>query len=159
MLIGNDDHIPDPDWDEILEDFGIFNLNLKTHNLSKWQITGFQYVLPTPWNTNNELPEEQLARRLRTIEKKVDRDTILVTHSPPKYVLDKLTNGLHAGSETIRKFVKDKHPVFHIFGHIHEFFGQEKIGNTLCCNVSSLWIDRILRGYIIDMNGKIVKKI
>lgn len=159
LLIGNDDHIPASDWNKILKDSGIHNLNSKTHKLDKWHITGFQYVLPTPWNTNNELPEEQLAKRLKTIEEKVGRDTILVTHCPPKYVLDKLTNGLCVGSESIRKLVEDKHPVFHIFGHIHESFGQEKIAKTICCNVSCLWLDRILRGYIIDMNDKTVKKI
>lgn len=169
MLIGNDDHILSSDWDKILKNFGILNLNLKTHKLDKprpcaqgqgkWQITGFQYVLPTPWNTNNELPEEQLAKRLRTIEERVDRDTILVTHCPPKNILDRLTCGLCVGSTSIRKLIKDKQPAFHVFGHIHEAFGQKKIGNTLCYNVSCLWLDRILRGYVIDMDTKTIKKI
>ncbi|MGB3111373.1 MAG: metallophosphoesterase, partial [Candidatus Omnitrophota bacterium] len=58
MLIGNDDHISDGDWDKVLDDYGILNLNSRTHTLGKLKITGFQYVLPTPWDTNNELPED-----------------------------------------------------------------------------------------------------
>ncbi|MFH1957843.1 MAG: metallophosphoesterase [bacterium] len=159
MLIGNDDHIPDSDWDKTLEEFGITNLNLKTHNLGPWKITGFQYVPPTPWNTNNELPEEKLFKMLRPIEKRVDTNTIFVTHGPPRNVLDRLNNGLHAGSESIRELVEKKQPAFHIFGHIHESFGQEKIRNTLCCNAACLWIKHILRGYILDLDNTSVREI
>jgi len=159
MLIGNDDHITDEDWDRILDDHGILNLNLRTHALGKLKVTGFQYVLPTPWNTNNELPENELAKRLRSIEDQVDRKTILITHGPPKGILDRVANGLRAGSESIYKLVKEKQPIFHIFGHIHEAFGNAKIDNTICCNASCLGTDRLLRGYIIDMEDKSIKKI
>lgn len=159
LLIGNDDRISNSDWDKILEDSGIGNLNSRTHILGAWRITGFQYVLPTPWNTNNELPEEELAVMLRGIERRVNERTIFVTHSPPWNILDRLINGLSAGSMSIRRLLEEKQPVFHIFGHIHEFFGCEKFGNTICCNVSCLWLDRILRGYIIDTDNKTAQKI
>lgn len=159
MLIGNDDHIPEDDWDKILNDYGILNSNLRTYALGKLKIVGFQYVLPTPWNTNNELPENELAKRLRSIEDQVDRKTILITHGPPKGILDRVVNGLRAGSESIYKLVKEKQPIFHIFGHIHEAFGNVKIDNTICCNVSCLWTDWVLRGYIIDTEDKSIKKI
>jgi len=159
MLIGNDDHIPDEDWDRILNDYGIFNLNLRTYDLKGLKIAGFQYVLPTPWNTNNELPEDELAGRLKSIEGQVDRNTIFVTHGPPKGILDRVANGLRVGSMSILALIKDKQPVFHIFGHIHEAFGVSKIDNTICCNVSCLWSDWLLRGYIIDTENKSVKRI
>lgn len=159
MLIGNDDHIPDRDWERILDDYGILNLNSRTHALGKLKITGFQYVLPTPWNTNNELPEGELAKKLRSIEGYVDRRTILITHGPPKGALDRVANGFRAGSESILSLVKDKQPIFHIFGHIHEAFGNTKINNTICCNASCLWTDWLLRGYIIDTEAKTIKRI
>lgn len=159
MLIGNDDHIPDGDWDKVLETCGILNLNSRTHTLRKLKITGFQYVLPTPWNTNNELPEDELARKLRSIEDQVDRETILVTHGPPKNILDRVANGLRAGSVSIFNLVKDKQPIFHIFGHIHEAFGKAKIDNTICCNASCLWTDWLLRGFIINTEDKSIKRI
>jgi len=159
MLIGNDDHISDGDWGRALHDYGILNLNSMTHTLENLKIAGFQYVLPTPWNTNNELPEDKLAKKLRSIEGKVDKKTILITHGPSKGVLDRVANGLRAGSESIFNLVKDKQPVFHIFGHIHEAFGNAKIANTICCNVSCLWTDWLLRGYVIDTQTKNIKKI
>ncbi|MBU3933321.1 MAG: metallophosphoesterase, partial [Candidatus Omnitrophica bacterium] len=159
MLIGNDDHISDENWDEILSSCGIFNLNLSSHVLGKLKMVGFQYVLPTPWNTNNELPEDKLADKLKRIEEQVDRKTILITHGPPKGTLDRLTNGLRAGSVSIFNLVKDKQPIFHIFGHIHEAFGNTKISNTTCCNASCLWTDWLLRGYIIDTKDESIKKI
>jgi len=159
MLIGNDDHIPEEDWDKILNDYGIFDLNLRTYTLKEFKIAGFQYVLPTPWNTNNELPEDKLAKKLRNIERQVDRKTILITHSPPKGILDRVVNGLHVGSESIFNLVKERQPIFHIFGHIHEAFGHARIDNAICCNTSCLWTDWLLRGYIIDTEEKSIKRI
>lgn len=159
MLIGNDDHILDKDWDKILNDYRIFNLNLRTYSLRELKIVGFQYVLPTPWNTNNELPEDELSKKLRSIEDQINRKTILITHGPPKGVLDRVTNGLRAGSESILDLVKDKQPIFHIFGHIHEAFGNTKVDNTICCNTACLWTDWLLRGYIIDTKTRRIKEI
>lgn len=70
-----------------------------------------------------------------------------------------IISGLHVGSMSILALIKDKQPVFHIFGHIHEAFGVSKIDNTICCNVSCLWSDWLLRGYIIDTENKSVKRI
>lgn len=157
LLIGNDDHIQDEKWDEILKRHGIFNLNLRMHALGELKLVGFPYVLPTPWNTNNELPENELAKKLRNIESLVGRNTIFITHGPPKGILDRVSNGLRAGSESILKLVKDKQPVFHIFGHIHEAFGNTKIDNTICCNASCLWSEWLLRGYLINTEDGSVK--
>lgn len=159
LLIGNDDHISDEDWDRTLDNYGILNLNSKTQTLEKLKITGFQYVLPTPWNTNNELPEDKLIKKLVGIEDQVDKKTILITHSPPYGILDRVAQSYHTGSESILNLIKDKQPIFHIFGHIHESFGTTKIDNTICCNTSCLWTDWFLRGYIIDTETKFVKKI
>ncbi|MBL7187917.1 MAG: metallophosphoesterase [Phycisphaerae bacterium] len=159
MLIGNDDHIVDEDWDGILDDYGILNLNSRTHMLGELKVTGFQYVPPTPWNTNNERPESELSQKLDNIRGQVDTDTVLVTHGPPMGTLDVVTSGLHVGSESVLQLVKDKQPVFHVFGHIHEAFGSARIGGTICCNVSCMWTDWFLRGYLLDTKGPSIRKI
>ena len=94
-----------------------------------------------------------------SVKKELKNKTILITHSPPRNILDEVTNGLHAGSGSIFNLVKEKQPIFHVFGHIHEAFGQAKIDNTICCNVSCLWTDWLLRGYIIDIEEKSTMKI
>lgn len=159
LLIGNDDHISDNDWDKILSDYGIYNLNLRVYELEEFKMVGFQYVLPTPWNTNNELPEDRLADELTRIGPHIDRKTIFITHGPPKNILDMTANGLHVGSESIYRLVKEKQPVFHIFGHIHEAFGKATIDNITFYNAASLWDDWLLRGYIIDTKAMSEKRI
>jgi len=159
MLIGNDDHIVDEDWDGILDNYGIFSLNSRTHMLGDLKVTGFQYVPPTPWNTSNELPESELSQKLDNIRGQVDTNTVLVTHGPPMGILDVVTSGLHVGSESVLRLVKDKQPVFHVFGHIHEASGNARIGSTICCNASCMWTDWLFRGYLLDTEGPSIRKI
>lgn len=158
MLIGNDDHISDEEWEMMLKRHNIFSLNMTSHPLQDLKIIGFQYVLPTPWNTNNELPENKLGAKLKEIEKHVDNKTILVTHAPPLGILDQLVAGPHAGSASIYQLVKNKQPIFHFFGHIHESFGCDRIGNTICCNVSCFSEDWMLRGYLVDTSSRTVRE-
>jgi Icc-related predicted phosphoesterase len=160
MLSGNDDYIMDNTWHEILSEYGIHNLNLRTYNMNKFKLTGFQYILPSLRRTHNELPECDLGRQLKNIEDHVDNNSILVTHCPPMGILDRRTNGSTEGSASIFNLIKAKQPAFHVFGHVHESFGNVKVDNTICCNVSSLWSDWLLRGYIIDTDSNMsIKKI
>ena len=67
--------------------------------------------------------EKQLAKKWTLIPKNTD---ILITHSPPFNYLDKTVGGKYAGSETLLNWIRDWKPRLHIFGHIHEAYGQEK---------------------------------
>jgi Icc-related predicted phosphoesterase len=51
----------------------------------------------------------------------IPEDTdILVTHGPPKYILD-MTRGEHAGDLSLFKHVTERvKPKLHIFGHFHD---------------------------------------
>lgn len=54
----------------------------------------------------------------------VDVD-ILITHSPPYSILDKVTDGYSVGSLSIYNWLKYVgRPRLHVFGHIHEAYGQ-----------------------------------
>lgn len=61
-----------------------------------------------------------------------DNLDILITHTQPKGVCD--PEGY--GSEELRKAVKKKKPVIHIFGHAHEGFGNINKGDTTYYNVA-----------------------
>lgn len=63
---------------------------------------------------------------------------ILITHGPPYGILDKTIYGDLTGCEELLKRVKEISPCFHIFGHIHEAHGMEKISNTTFMNASVL---------------------
>jgi Icc-related predicted phosphoesterase len=60
---------------------------------------------------------------------------ILVTHSPPKGVLDKSSLGKSLGSKSIRETILEKNPLLVVCGHIHESSGKNsKLGNSEVVN-------------------------
>jgi len=60
----------------------------------------------------------------------------LITHGPPYGILDKTYNNVNAGCKGLLKFVQKMKPKVHIFGHIHEGYGDVKIGDTHFYNAS-----------------------
>jgi len=71
-------------------------------------------------------------------EKIPDDTDILITHSPPYKTLDKTLHGLHVGSSTLYGQLKYKlRPKLHVYGHIHEGYGQiEKFPGRISVNAS-----------------------
>ena len=63
---------------------------------------------------------------------------ILITHGPPKDILDWTVSGDRAGCEDLANVVADLAPRLHVFGHIHEAAGQETHGATTYVNASSV---------------------
>lgn len=65
--------------------------------------------------------ENELELKYNLIPSNTD---ILITHSPPYRILDKLKNGECVGSKTLldQVFIRIK-PKVHVFGHIHEDYG------------------------------------
>lgn len=56
---------------------------------------------------------------------------ILITHSPPYGILDKVVEGYSVGSAALYNWLKYvERPKLHVFGHIHEAFGQVEIFPT-----------------------------
>lgn len=50
---------------------------------------------------------------------------IVVSHGPPKFVLDKTERGEHVGCEHLAKAISRSKPLLHCFGHIHEGWGAQ----------------------------------
>jgi Icc-related predicted phosphoesterase len=68
----------------------------------------------------------------------IPEDTdILITHSPPKNILDKTFAGIYAGCGELAKAVKRIKPKVHVFGHIHEGYGTFSDSHTLYINASA----------------------
>ncbi len=91
-------------------------------------VAGFGYSSPTPFQTWGELSEAEIKAGLEKLD--VDKQTILLTHSPPKGILDR-----GFGSGAIRAFVDKRQPLLHVFGHIHEVVGSERRDKTLFVNL------------------------
>jgi Icc-related predicted phosphoesterase len=69
----------------------------------------------------------------------IPKDTdILITHSPPSGILDKIyyPKEQHLGCFNLNQKVMKIKPKLHIFGHIHQSYGIKKIGETTFINAS-----------------------
>lgn len=75
---------------------------------------------------------------------------VLITHGPPKYILD-LAGGEHTGSIALRTDVQwNIRPKLHVFGHIHEGYGTRQFEETMYINCS------LLDGYYQPVNLPII---
>lgn len=63
---------------------------------------------------------------------------ILVTHGPPKGILDKTAGGEEVGCEELAQVLTHLCPKYHIFGHIHEAHGTLEVNGTHYINASML---------------------
>lgn len=71
--------------------------------------------------------------------KKIPSGTdLLITHGPPYGILDTTTNGEKVGCADLLRRVEEIRPRIHVFGHIHEAYGQHHQNGTHFINASSL---------------------
>ena len=69
-----------------------------------------------------------------------DDTDVLITHGPPAGILDKIispTGIICPGCDDLAERVAGLSLKLHIFGHIHEGYGQEQIGDCLHVNAST----------------------
>lgn len=104
------------------------NINNKLINIfgSPWTLKfvgGFQiYNEKTSNNLWNKVPNN------------ID---ILITHGPPAGILDRTSSGIHTGDNSLYDNVFNRiKPKVHIFGHVHNSFGNKTIDNIQFVNVA-----------------------
>lgn len=85
-----------------------------------------QLLTATPTNGNRY--EEMVAQ----IPMETD---VLITHQPPLGVLDS-SDVTYWGDAVLFKKIKDVQPKLHLFGHVHNFYGIMKLGETVFSNAS-----------------------
>jgi len=62
---------------------------------------------------------------------------VLITHGPPAGHGDLTTLGDRAGCVDLLDALRRVKPRLHVFGHIHEGYGQTREGETFCINAST----------------------
>jgi len=62
---------------------------------------------------------------------------VLITHGPPRGILDTNPGGGQCGSESLYHRVQVVKPKLHVFGHIHHNYGIMKVGDTIYGNAST----------------------
>jgi predicted phosphodiesterase len=95
---------------------------------SPWQPRFFDWA----FNLDRGAPLRAMWRRIPT---GVD---VLVTHGPPRGILDRTFRGDDVGCDDLRDEVLDRvRPKLHVFGHIHEARGQVVMDGVHFVNASS----------------------
>jgi uncharacterized protein len=124
--------------------FGLHDFHGSSLELNGYQIAGLGYSNPTPFDTPGEYSEAELGERLQKFAQL--KPLILICHCPPKSTsLDRVRQGVHAGSSAVREFVEKYQPDYFFCGHIHEAAGvEEQIGKTKCWNVGK-------KGYLLEI--------
>ena len=73
---------------------------------------------------------------------------VLISHSPPKGILDRSSFGMHLGSKSIRNVIHEKYPKLVVCGHIHESGGKiDKVDETVVINAGP-------HGVIYELNDQ-----
>lgn len=81
-----------------------------------------------------QLEDPQAAK---VVWEKVPPDVdVLITHGPPRGILDRTSRGLRVGDSALLSVVERINPRVHCFGHIHESYGTMQNENTTFCNAA-----------------------
>jgi hypothetical protein len=142
VLPGN--HESESDIAALCLKYGLHNFHGQVLDVDGWKIAGLGYSSPTPFNTPGEYSEAEMAARLEPF--RALSPLTLICHAPPKDTpLDRVHDGLHCGSNSVRGFIDEYQPPWFFCGHIHEAEGVvAKIGNTTGVNVGK-------RGYLLEL--------
>ncbi|MCL7421771.1 MAG: hypothetical protein M8364_12785 [Methylobacter sp.] len=89
--------------------------------------------------------------KLAAVWAKIPEDIdVLITHTPPYGILDKIDDGESVGCEDLSEALKRVKPKIHVFGHIHESYGVLEQDGTIYVNAS------LNNGYYHLVNAPIV---
>jgi uncharacterized protein len=144
MYVFPGNHESDADIARLCADFGLHNFHGGTLETDSYKIAGLGYSNPTPFDTPGEYSEEELAERLSRFASL--SPLILICHCPPRDTpLDRVRQGVHAGSSAVREFIEAHQPDYFFCGHIHEAAGAAvELGRTRCRNVGK-------KGYLLEI--------
>lgn len=125
--------------------YGLHDFHERHMQVGRWSVAGLGYSNPTPFNTPGEYGEPQLAERLRRFAE-LD-PLVLICHAPPYDTpLDRIRDGLHAGSRSVREFIDQCQPEWFFCGHIHEAEGvSASLGRTRAFNVGK-------KGHLLELD-------
>ena len=167
---GNDDFLT---MDQVIKDFEdkgvIYPLDRVVELPYGYQMVSLDYVNPTPWDTDREMDEKALTKKIDELVSNVDdpHKAVFNFHGPPFQTqldmapkLDRTMRPVivagsvvmvHCGSKAVRKAIEKYQPLIGLHGHIHESFASDKIKDTPVVNPGSEYSEGILRGFIVEL--------
>jgi Icc-related predicted phosphoesterase len=135
-----------------------------------YQLASSGWTNLTPWDTPREEDEPKLKERIMGIVKQATvppERLVLGLHAPPydtqldvapKIDWETLTvqgqDSAHVGSKAVREVIEEVQPILSLHGHIHESRAAVRIGRTLAVNPGSSYVEGLVAGCVIDLDGK-----
>lgn len=92
------------------------------------------------WQKRVDLRTKKAEKRIYSLIKKIVRKSIFVFHYPPLGVFDKVLDkknpfcGGSTGISAFRKAILKKKPFLVLCGHMHEYQGRKRLGNSIVVN-------------------------
>lgn len=126
--------------------------------INDYELLGLSGTIALPFVTKTAWFE---AKAIAPLKKIIKKNTILVTHPPPRGLCDRVANRFCAGSFQIKNLIDSHPPMMLLCGHIHEQSGFKYYDNTLIVNCA---MNKNCGGAIIDcvkdrpVNIKMLKK-
>ncbi len=116
----------------------------QVHKVDNFTVVGYQDANKTdPYSSGKSWEEPTIHHDLRPIIERLTKEQkdqlILLTHAPPRGILDFSSLGSrHIGSFYLRELIDDFQPKLAMFGHVHYLGGYSLYcGRTQCINISS----------------------
>jgi len=108
-----------------------FELDAVTFYGSPWQPWFFDWAYNFPRDDRGATAKQTWA--------KIPAGTdVVITHGPPHGILDRTQSGDYAGCPYLLRELRERvRPKVHLFGHIHEGYGEQREGETLYVNAST----------------------
>jgi len=134
-----------------------YSIDSRYKILHNYFVMGLGGSLPCPGKTPNEHSEEEFMVALEETVKFNENGLplILMTHHPPFNTNnDKLSDGFHVGSHSIRVFIEKYQPLVCFCGHIHESTGIDKIGKSIIINPGSFNMGKFTNALIQNSEVK-----
>jgi Icc-related predicted phosphoesterase len=164
-------------YDEMIKGLeNIVDVNMKIVDTGEHQIIGYgnnarpeypKYKHDLAVLSQNELKKKRVEnkktfQRISRLFEKAKKGVIFDAHNVPfgtslDIIVNKNSpnNGLHFGSLIARKIIDKYQPLICVGGHMHEHFGKDKIGKTICIDSGHGSNFNI----ILDMQGNDVRKL
>jgi Icc-related predicted phosphoesterase len=136
----------------------------------KYQLVSSGWTNPTPWDTPREEDETALRARIDAVVAQAEAPPerlVLGLHAPPydtqldvapKIDWETLTvqgqDQAHVGSSAVRAIIEEVQPLLSLHGHIHESRAAIRIGRTLAINPGSSYVEGMLSGVVVELDGK-----
>ena len=137
-------------------------------DLGELTLASLGWSNPTPWHTNRECSEDELAAKLAAVLENADPSrTIFNIHVPPydsgldlaprldENLRIKLEGGepdkVPVGSTAVAKAIAEFQPIASLHGHIHEGRGTAMIGRTTVVNPGSEYDQGSLLGALLEV--------